>query len=231
MIPTCVDPAVYPIAVVAEGRSSWSGSVPRALCRVSSKSRPIWHAWPRRLPGVKLRVICDRFPESFPLPIIPVLWDEQTEVRELAAGHIGISWIPDDLWSRGKCGLKVLQYQAAGLPVVANPVGAHREMIREGETGFLASTPVEWVAGRRAGWSPTCRCGCMGRQGRQQVEANYSVSAWADTFVTSMTGISPASPGAFLEDRSSRTDRGAQWVRAAFGRTRQHRTFNQIGDR
>ena len=75
-------------------------------------------------------------------------WNEQTEAREIAAGHIGVSWIPDDLWSRGKCGLKILQYQAAGLPVVANPVGAHCEMIRDGETGFLATTPDEW-AGRR----------------------------------------------------------------------------------
>ena len=90
-------------------------------------------------------MICDRFPERFPIPVVPVAWDEQTEARELAAGQIGVSWLPDDLWSRGKCGLKVLQYQAAGLPVVANPVGSHREMIRDGETGFLATTPDEWV--------------------------------------------------------------------------------------
>ena len=78
--------------------------------------------------------------------MVPVAWNEQTEAREIAAGHIGVSWIPDDLWSRGKCGLKILQYQAAGLPVVANPVGSHCEMIRDGETGFLATTPDEWVA-------------------------------------------------------------------------------------
>ena len=51
----------------------------------------------------------------------------------------------------------------------------------------------------------------MGLLARQQVEANYSVSAWAETFVTSMTGMSPAAARRFLEDRSSRADRtGAQ---------------------
>src|SRR4029077_2261246 len=89
---------------------------------------------------------CDRFPEDFPLPVIAVAWDQQTEARELAAGHIGVSWLPDDQWSRGKCGLKILQYHAAGLPVVANPVGSHCEMIKHGETGMLVTTPDEWIA-------------------------------------------------------------------------------------
>ena len=53
--------------------------------------------------------------------------------------------MPDDLWSRGRCGLKVLQYQAAGLPVVANPVGIHNDLIDPGRTGFLAETPAQWV--------------------------------------------------------------------------------------
>ena len=58
---------------------------------------------------------------------------------------MGISWVPDDDWSRGKCGLKVLQYMAAGLPVVANSVGVHRHMIRHGETGFLAESESDWI--------------------------------------------------------------------------------------
>ena len=53
--------------------------------------------------------------------------------------------MPDDPWSRGKCGLKVLQYQAAGLPVVANAVGVQADFVRDGETGFLATTTDEWV--------------------------------------------------------------------------------------
>ena len=68
----------------------------------------------------------------------------------MAAGGVGVSWVPDDLWSRGKCGLKVLQYQAAGLPVLANPVGVHPEMIEPGVTGWLPRSPREWVEAARA---------------------------------------------------------------------------------
>ena len=78
--------------------------------------------------------------------MIPVAWNERPKHGRSRPAQIGVSWIPDDLWSRGKCGLKILQYQAAGLPVIANPVGSHCEMIRDGETGFLATTADEWVA-------------------------------------------------------------------------------------
>ena len=92
----------------------------------------------REVPGVRLRVICDRFPDLGAMPVVAVPWSEATEAAELAAGDVGITWVPDDLWSRGKCGLKVLQYQAAGLPVVTNPVGVHAEMIEPGVTGLAA---------------------------------------------------------------------------------------------
>jgi glycosyltransferase involved in cell wall biosynthesis len=131
VIPTCVEPRNYPIARHEPGGDHldlvWIGSA--STLQGLEQSRPIWERLAKALPQLRLRVICDRFPDSFPIPVIPIAWNEQTEAREIAAGHVGVSWIPDDLWSRGKCGLKVLQYQAAGLPVIANPVGSHCEMI------------------------------------------------------------------------------------------------------
>ena len=89
---------------------------------------------------------CPGTPADFGrLPVQFVPWSKRTEADELANSDAGVSWIPDGLWSRGKCGLKVLQYGAAGLPVVTNPVGVHREMIVPGITGYLASTAEEWV--------------------------------------------------------------------------------------
>ncbi len=230
VIPTCVDPGLYPSAS-REGQVElvWIGS--SSTLQGLEQSRPIWELVAKAVPGLRLRVICDRFPQSFPLPIIPVPWDERTEAHEIATGHIGISWIPDDLWSRGKCGLKVLQYQAAGLPVVANPVGAHREMIRQGETGFLATTATEWAGAIARLVSDESLRLCLGGAARRQVEASYSVRAWADTFVTSVTGISPLSPrGSWKVDRAAPIE-GRKGFEPHLARTRQPRTLNQIGDR
>jgi glycosyltransferase involved in cell wall biosynthesis len=123
--------------------------------------------------------VCDRFLKLEHLPVVPCVWSQSSEVADLAAADIGISWIPDDLWSRGKCGLKVLQYFAAGLPVVANPVGVQAEMVRHGENGFLAETPNEWseAVGRLAA-DPGLRQR-LGQAGRRLVEATYSVSVGA----------------------------------------------------
>jgi glycosyltransferase involved in cell wall biosynthesis len=190
VIPTCVDPRRYPVAAhePSGGRADlvWIGT--SSTLRGLEQPGEIWKALAAAVPGLELRVICDRFPVGFPIPIVPVKWSEADEARQLAAGQIGVSWLPDDVWSRGKCGLKVLQYQAAGLPVVADPVGCHSEMVRTGENGFLATTPAEWVdAIRRLAGDPDLRRR-MGAAARRRVETDYSLSAWSETFVNSMTG-------------------------------------------
>jgi glycosyltransferase involved in cell wall biosynthesis len=107
----------------------------------------------------------------------------------LAAADIGISWVPDDDWSRGKCGLKVLQYMAAGLPVVANPVGVHAEMVRHGETGFLAQTPAQWVEAMNCLVHDPPLRRRMGQAGRQRVEEVFSVSIGARRWLVLLDGL------------------------------------------
>ncbi len=199
VIPTCVDPRRYAVArhepSEAPADLVWIGS--SSTLRGLEQPVAMWDAVAEAVPGLRLRVICDRFPRAFPIPIVGVPWSEPDEARQLASGQIGVSWLPDDLWSRGKCGLKVLQYRAAGLPVVANPVGCQSEMIRSGEDGILATTPAEWVdAVRQLAGDHDLRSQ-MGADARRRVEADYSISAWSDAFVHSMTG-SPrlATPGA-----------------------------------
>ncbi|HMF12657.1 MAG TPA: glycosyltransferase, partial [Gemmataceae bacterium] len=129
------------------------------------------------------KLVCDRFFQLERLPVVAVRWTEPGEAAELASADIGISWMPDDAWSRGKCGLKVLQYMAAGLPVVANPVGVHREFVRDGENGYLAETTSQWLEaiGRLAGDSNLRRR--MGAAGRRRVESEYSVARGAEAWL------------------------------------------------
>jgi glycosyltransferase involved in cell wall biosynthesis len=199
VIPTCVDPRQYAVArhepSDAPADLVWIGS--SSTLRGLEQPVAIWDALAAAVPGLRLRVICDRFPTSLPIPVVGVPWSEPDEARQLAAGQIGVSWLPDDLWSRGKCGLKVLQYRAAGLPVVANPVGCQSEMIRSGEDGILATSPAEWVDAVRQLASDHELRRRMGADARRRIEADYSISAWSDASVQSMTGRQrPATAGA-----------------------------------
>jgi len=101
----------------------------------------------------------------------------------------GISWVPDTEWSQGKCGLKILQYMAAGLPVIANPVGVHRDLVTHGKTGFLVETPQQFIeAVQTLASNPTMRKR-MGDIGRRRVEQEFDVSVGAGTWLRLLNEI------------------------------------------
>ena len=199
-IPTCVDPALYPEAAPNRAIGQTAGHVDLVWIGSSStlkgleQEQPLWDRLGREIPGLRLRVICNRFPKFETLPIVPVPWAQEWEAHDLAAGQIGISYLPDDLWSRGKCGLKVLQYQAARLPVVANPVGTQAEMIEPGRTGFLPATADQWVEAVRALVSDPGLRQRMGRLARQHAESAFSVGAWSEAFVAAVSGTQKLVP-------------------------------------
>jgi glycosyltransferase involved in cell wall biosynthesis len=175
LVPTCVDPARYlPCSRPASGDEMvWIGtaSTLRGLLTASELMENLG----RDNPGLRLKVICDRFPTFRHLGVVGCPWSQATEAEELTSADVGISWMPDDPWSRGKCGLKILQYMAAGLPVVANPVGIHAELVRHGETGYLASSTAQWQqAISRLRGDPGLRQR-MGLAGRWRFESRYSV--------------------------------------------------------
>ena len=49
-----------------------------------------------------------------------------------------------DLWSQGKCGLKIIQYFSVGVPVVCTPVGINRDIVEDGVNGFWAENGDQW---------------------------------------------------------------------------------------
>ena len=73
-------------------------------------------------------------------------WSESSEVHAVQSFTVGIMPLQDDPWARGKCGYKLIQYMACGLPVVASPVGVNGEIVEHGVSGFLADTEAEWLA-------------------------------------------------------------------------------------
>ncbi len=181
VIPTCVEVQRYaptpPRPTDGGLELVWVGS--SSTLRGLERIRPLLEELGRGLPGLRLKLVCDRFLTFTHLPVVACPWQEATEAQELATADVGISWVPDDLWSQGKCGLKVLQYMAAGLPVLANPVGVHCDMVQSARTGYLVQTPGEWLA------ALACLSGeqelrhQLGCAGRRLVETEYSVAVGA----------------------------------------------------
>jgi glycosyltransferase involved in cell wall biosynthesis len=195
-VPTCVEARQYPLAshqrAGAGVRLAWIGS--SSTLKGLERMTPLWDEIGRRCPGVALKLICDQNLSLTHLPVEFRAWSAATEAAELAGADIGVSWVPDDNWSRGKCGLKVLQYMAAGLPVIANPVGVQADIVRHGQTGFLAKEPEEWCAAvARLAADPALRAR-MGRAGRKLVESHYSVAAGAASWITVLDQLAQAPP-------------------------------------
>jgi len=110
------------------------------------------------------------------LEILP--WSEAKEAELIRGTDIGIMPLPDTPWTRGKCGYKLIQYMACGLPVVASPVGVNTEIVEHGVNGFLASCDAEWREALKTLLADPQLRRSMGAAGRRKVEEAYSLGVW-----------------------------------------------------
>jgi glycosyltransferase involved in cell wall biosynthesis len=109
------------------------------------------------------------------LPMESVRWTEDTEVASIASLDIGIMPLVDGPFERGKCGYKLIQYMACGLPVVASPVGVNCQIVEHGVNGLLAETPEQWAQALRTLLADPDLRHRMGQAGRQKVEQHYCI--------------------------------------------------------
>ncbi|HEU5118581.1 MAG TPA: glycosyltransferase, partial [Isosphaeraceae bacterium] len=82
VIPTCVDDSAYQPKEFASARPGrlemvWIGS--SSTLNGLERQRNLFERLGREVPGLRLRMICDRFLEFASLPVVPVPWDQQTE--------------------------------------------------------------------------------------------------------------------------------------------------------
>ena len=147
VLPTGLDIGEYRVAARPEGdgkvRLVWIGS--RSTLRYLAEIIPALEEVGSHFDHVVLRMICDDFLNARKIPVEKKTWSEQTQAADLAASDIGLAPLPDNRFTKGKCGFKILQYASAGLPVVASPVGVNAEYVCDNVTGLLASNMPEWV--------------------------------------------------------------------------------------
>ena len=214
VVATAVDTGAYPPPPPAsrEGplRIGWLGS-DRSIHETLYRHATMFAELQRAL-GFELVVVTRprREPPDPRLAIRHIEWSPSAETRIAQWCDIGIMPLVDDEFQRGKCGCKLLQYMAAGLPVVASPVGINASLVTP-DRGFLATHRDDWGAAFARLADPERRR-ALGASGRRFVEREYSLDVWfprlLDVVVAVGRGTRPA------DDRGAAT---APAVRATAG--------------
>jgi len=138
---------------------------------------------------VRFRVIGDGSYRNEALGIQGEPWNPDTEIESLCTMDIGIMPLPDDEWSRGKCGLKGLQFMALDIPVVMENLGANRDIVTDGVDGFLASGDEEWLSKVSSlVASPELR-ERLGAAGRKTVQSRFSVNSQKAAYLEVLRGL------------------------------------------
>lgn len=143
------------------------------------RARPIFERLGGRYPHIELKIVCDIFFDCEQIRVIKKQWTQEEEVADLQSFDIGLMPLVDDPWSWGKCGLKIVQYQGVGLPVVCTPVGINRDLVEDGVNGFYASTPAEWEKKLSILVEDSALREKMGLEGRKKVLMRYTLQVCA----------------------------------------------------
>ena len=102
-------------------------------------------------------------------------WQLEKELEYFEGFDIGIMPLYDSPFARGKCAFKIIQYMAAGIPVVASPVGSNLDVLEPGVNGFLANSPEQWTASLSQLLEDQALRQTMGAAGQQTILHKYSL--------------------------------------------------------
>jgi len=138
-------------------------------------------------PELIVRVIADKSPDLGKTRVELAPWNESTEIRDLKRLRAGLAPLPDDAWTRGKCGLRLLQYLAAGIPAVAAPVGTQAEIIRLG-AALPAGSEAEWRDSIRKILTDKNSADELVARGKLVVREHFSLATWAPRLLKIWSG-------------------------------------------
>jgi glycosyltransferase involved in cell wall biosynthesis len=197
-LPTVVDTDAYPVRLARRQGTvtiGWIGAPANAV--YLERLRPVFEALCRRY-DVRVLLLGPAGFDAGSARVEVRGWrhyrSRDDEARDLREIDIGIMPLPDEPFAAGKCALKIIQYMASGIPVVASPVGANAEVVADGDTGYLAGTPQEWEARLAELIEDPERRAAMGRAGRARAEAHYSVRSALPVLVAALREAAGAAP-------------------------------------
>ena len=127
---------------------------------------------------------------SYPeLYLESTMWNIDSEIEDLSEFDIGIMPLPNDNWSKGKCGFKGIQYMSLEIPTIMSPVGVNTEIIENGINGFLANTNEEWIEKLSLLIENEALRVKLGKAGYQTVVEKYSVESQKDKYVKLLSSL------------------------------------------
>jgi glycosyltransferase involved in cell wall biosynthesis len=194
ILPTSIDLRKYLVKEYAKGGSltiGWLG-LSDGLPYLR-QIEPALRRLAQNFPGLKLKVVSDKPLTLSGIEVQNELWQIDTEQTQLSSFDVGIMPLWDSVWTRGKCGYKILQYMGVGTAVVASPVGVNGEIIRSGENGFLARTEEDWVESIGHLIKHPEQRTQFGKSGRRLVEESYSLIGFAEGYVNLLREVGASS--------------------------------------
>lgn len=147
IIPMALDENEWkPAATRSPGpvRLGWSGAPPN-LPYLQTLGDTLEEVQKLR-PEVEIIVYCGKPPSwEHPIRSIHHAFEPGKETEIVQTFDIGLLPLPDNAFAAGKSPIKALQYAACGVPCVGTPIGATKEIVRDGQTGLAVKTSTDWT--------------------------------------------------------------------------------------
>lgn len=189
LLPTPVDTETFRPDLAARKSGDlplvgWIGSPTATYC--IRTIAPALAAAARRRP-FRLLVVGASGPVDVPgVEVVHRDWALDREAADYASLDVGLYPLPDNPWTRGKCGYKALLYAASAVPCIASPVGVNADIVRDGETGFHAKDDPQWEERLVTLLGDPDLRARMGAAGRRLVEERYSVQVLAPILIEAL---------------------------------------------
>ena len=137
----------------------------------------------------EFHVICD-VPPKFTLKSLKFIpWSKQAEIDDLLTFNVGVMPLPADIWAKGKCGFKALQYMALGIPAVVSGVGVNTEIVDHEINGFVCNTPEEWHSALEKLLTDPVFLRKLSEKTREKIVNHYSTKSNEENFLSLIKGI------------------------------------------
>lgn len=141
---------------------------------------PVFEVLQKKYPELQIHLIGAKKFDPVNSDVKFLNWSEENEISLLSELDIGIMPLLNDNWSKGKGGLKILQYFALNIPVVCSPVGINIDLVSEGVNGYLADSNETWIEKLSVLIEDSSLRKIMGKAGRNLVEQKFDLKISVD---------------------------------------------------